>query len=40
MAMTEGRIRVGVGGWDSTLRESFYPLGLPKEKQLEHRPAG
>jgi uncharacterized protein YecE (DUF72 family) len=37
MASTEGRIRVGVGGWDfDPWRESFYPLGLPKSKQLSH----
>jgi uncharacterized protein YecE (DUF72 family) len=29
-------IRVGVGGWDyDPWRESFYPPGLPKAKQLE-----
>ena len=33
----EGRIRAGVGGWDyDPWRESFYPPGLPKSKQLEH----
>jgi uncharacterized protein YecE (DUF72 family) len=33
----EGRIRVGVGGFDyDPWRDSFYPLGLPKSKQLEH----
>ena len=33
----EGRIRVGVGGWDyDPWRESFYPPGLSKAKQLEH----
>lgn len=35
--MTEGRIRVGVGGWDfDPWRESFYPPRLPRSKQLEH----
>ena len=35
--MTEGRIRVGVGGWDfDPWRESFYPHRLPQAKQLEH----
>ncbi len=35
--MTEGSIRVGVGGWDyDPWRESFYPPRLPKAKQLEH----
>jgi uncharacterized protein YecE (DUF72 family) len=33
----EGRVRVGVGGWDfDPWRESFYPPGLSKAKQLEH----
>src|SRR5688572_13422184 len=33
----EGRIRVGVGGWDyDPWRESFYPPRLSKAKQLEH----
>ena len=33
----EGRIRVGVGGWDfDPWRDSFYPPKLPKAKQLEH----
>jgi uncharacterized protein YecE (DUF72 family) len=32
-----GPIFVGVGGWDfDPWRESFYPLGLPKARQLEH----
>ena len=32
-----GRIRVGIGGWDyDPWRESFYPPGLPKARQLEH----
>ena len=35
--MTEGRIRVGVGGWNfDPWRESFYPPHLPRSKQLEH----
>jgi uncharacterized protein YecE (DUF72 family) len=34
---SEGKIRVGVGGWDfDPWRESFYPPKLPKAKQLEH----
>jgi uncharacterized protein YecE (DUF72 family) len=38
--MAEGRIRVGVGGWDyDPWRESFYPSGLAKAKQLEHMAA-
>src|SRR5688500_8143667 len=33
----EGRIRVGVGGWDyDPWRESFYPPRLSKAKQLEY----
>ena len=36
-AMTEGVIRVGVGGWDfDPWRETFYPPKLPKAKQLDH----
>lgn len=36
-AMHQGRIRVGVGGWDfDPWRQSFYPPGLAKAKQLEH----
>jgi uncharacterized protein YecE (DUF72 family) len=35
--MSAGSIRVGVGGWDfDPWRESFYPPGLPKTKQLEY----
>ena len=35
--MTQGQIRVGIGGWDyDPWRESFYPKGLPKAKQLEY----
>lgn len=34
---SEGKIRVGVGGWDfDPWRQSFYPPNLPKAKQLEH----
>jgi uncharacterized protein YecE (DUF72 family) len=36
-AMREGRIRVGVGGWDyDPWRQSFYPPKLAKAKQLAH----
>jgi len=36
----EGRIRVGVGGWDfDPWRESFYPPRLGKPKQLAHMAA-
>jgi uncharacterized protein YecE (DUF72 family) len=35
--MEAGAIRVGVGGWDyDPWRETFYPPGLAKAKQLEH----
>ena len=35
--MGKGRIRVGIGGWDyDPWRETFYPKGLPKTKQLEY----
>ena len=35
--MTAGKIRVGVGGWDyDPWRQTFYPPGMPKGKQLEH----
>lgn len=38
--MTQGAIRVGVGGWDhDPWRESFYPPKLPKSKQLDHMAA-
>jgi uncharacterized protein YecE (DUF72 family) len=38
--MAEGRIRVGVGGWDfDPWRGSFYPPRLAKAKQLEHMAA-
>jgi uncharacterized protein YecE (DUF72 family) len=33
----EGRIRVGVGGWDfDPWRETYYPPKLPKARQLVH----
>ena len=33
----EGRIHVGVGGWDyDPWRGTFYPTGLPRAKQLEY----
>jgi uncharacterized protein YecE (DUF72 family) len=36
-ARDQGKIRVGVGGWDfDPWRESFYPPRLPRAKQLEH----
>ena len=35
--MIAGEIRVGIGGWDyDPWRESFYPKGLPKSRQLEY----
>ena len=35
--MPAGSIHVGVGGWDyEPWRQTFYPAGLPKAKQLEH----
>jgi uncharacterized protein YecE (DUF72 family) len=35
--MTQGPIRVGVGGWDyDPWRDSFYPPKLPRSKQLDH----
>ncbi len=35
--MTQGPIRVGVGGWDyDPWRETFYPPKLPKARQLDH----
>jgi uncharacterized protein YecE (DUF72 family) len=34
--VASGTIRVGIGGWDyDPWRETFYPVGLPKAKQLE-----
>ena len=36
-APAAGRIHIGVGGWDyDPWRESFYPSGLAKARQLEH----
>ncbi|HYW16701.1 MAG TPA: DUF72 domain-containing protein [Allosphingosinicella sp.] len=38
--MSRGLVRVGVGGWDyDPWRESYYPLKLPRSKQLEHMAA-
>lgn len=38
--MTQGPVRVGVGGWDyDPWRETFYPPKLPRSKQLEHMAA-
>lgn len=38
--MTQGTVRVGVGGWDyDPWRESFYPPKLPRSKQLDHMAA-
>ena len=38
--MTQGPIRVGVGGWDyEPWRESYYPPKLPSARQLEHMAA-
>lgn len=35
--MSAAPIHVGIGGWDyDPWRETFYPPGLPKTKQLEH----
>ncbi|HEX8064682.1 MAG TPA: DUF72 domain-containing protein [Allosphingosinicella sp.] len=35
--MSEGLVRVGVGGWDyDPWRETYYPPGLPRSKQLGH----
>jgi uncharacterized protein YecE (DUF72 family) len=35
--MAPGTIRVGIGGWDfDPWRQTFYPPGLAKAKQLEH----
>lgn len=35
--MTKGTIRVGIGGWDfDPWRETFYPDGLAKTKQLAY----
>jgi uncharacterized protein YecE (DUF72 family) len=38
--MAAGKVRVGVGGWDyDPWRETFYPPGLPRSKQLGHMAA-
>jgi uncharacterized protein YecE (DUF72 family) len=38
--MSAAPIRVGVGGWDyEPWRQTFYPLGLAKTRQLEHAAA-
>ena len=35
--MSSAPIRVGIGGWDyDPWRETFYPAGLPKARQLEY----
>jgi uncharacterized protein YecE (DUF72 family) len=35
-----GAVRVGIGGWDyDPWRETFYPPGLPKARQLEYAAA-
>jgi uncharacterized protein YecE (DUF72 family) len=35
--MKEGALRFGIGGWDyDPWRETFYPPGLPKGRQLEY----
>ncbi len=35
--MSAALIRIGIGGWDyEPWRGTFYPLGLPKAKQLEY----
>ena len=35
--MSAGAIRVGIGGWDfDPWRQTFYPPGLAKAKQLDH----
>ncbi|MFL6862360.1 MAG: DUF72 domain-containing protein [Allosphingosinicella sp.] len=37
MSKAAGTIRVGIGGWDfDPWRESFYPPGLARAKQLEY----
>jgi uncharacterized protein YecE (DUF72 family) len=38
--MTEGRIRIGVGGWTfAPWRGRFYPEGLPQARELAHASA-
>jgi uncharacterized protein YecE (DUF72 family) len=35
--MSEGRIRIGIGGWTyPPWRDSFYPKGLAQTRELEH----
>lgn len=35
--MTGAQIRVGIGGWTyEPWRETFYPAGLPRQRELEH----
>lgn len=35
--MSEGRIRIGIGGWTYPLwRGTFYPQGLPQRQELEY----
>jgi uncharacterized protein YecE (DUF72 family) len=37
MAMSEGKIRIGIGGWTyPPWRGSFYPEKLPQSKELEY----
>ena len=35
--MSEGKIRIGIGGWTfPPWRETFYPVGLPQKRELEY----
>lgn len=35
--MSQGRIRTGIGGWVfEPWRDTFYPSGLPRAKELQH----
>jgi len=35
--MSEGKIRIGIGGWTfPPWRETFYPAGLPQKRELEY----
>lgn len=35
--MSEGRVRVGIGGWSfPPWRETFYPRGLPQARELDY----
>ena len=35
--MAEGRIRIGIGGWNfAAWRGSFYPEGLSQKRELEY----